>query len=138
MDAPDASFIQLGSGSSIVLDFGSLSAGTTSLLVFTFDDLYEATAKVEVNADNSSYDLVAGSVTDTQGTQSGTFYRFASFDVTSSYRYVRITDLGPRRRPTRTSDSTSTPWDVQRCPINPASSSSSARCAGPSALPRAA
>jgi hypothetical protein len=94
LGAPDGNFVQFGFDSSLTLDFGTTSSGPALLQIFTIDDLFAATASVAVSADNNTYSLVAASISDANGTLSGTFHPFATVPVSIPVRYVRITDLG--------------------------------------------
>lgn len=96
---PDGQFIQFGDKSSLTLEFATTSSGPTLLNLFTADNLYPATARVEVSADNSSYTLVAASVSDTNGTISGNFHPSVTLSVDVPFQYVRITDLGTSPAP---------------------------------------
>jgi hypothetical protein len=69
------------------------------LQVFTIDDLFAATARVEVSADDVAFTLVAASISDANGTASGGFHPFAAVPVAVAFRYVRLTDLGTSPHP---------------------------------------
>lgn len=96
---PDGQFIQFGFASSLTLDLATISSGSTLLALFTADDLFPATARVEVSADNSLYTLVANSVSDANGVALGSFHPFAPVPIDIPFRYVRITDLGTSPAP---------------------------------------
>ncbi len=99
LGSPNGAFIQFGAGSSLTLDFATLLSGPAELRLFTYDDLYPATASVEVSADDSNYTTVASSVSDANGTKTGNAYPFVSIAVNAAFRYVRITDLGTSAAP---------------------------------------
>ncbi len=88
LGANDGSFIQLAFGRSITLDFGSSLTPDSQLFIYTFDDIATAFADIAISDDNVTYTTL-GSTSDANGTLGA-----ATFDVFTSFRYVRITDNG--------------------------------------------
>ncbi|MDX2038130.1 MAG: hypothetical protein SFX72_15890 [Isosphaeraceae bacterium] len=92
LGAPDLRIIQMvDGGGTLVLDFGMmLSAGTLS--IFTYDDLFPASARVEVSADADIFTVVAPILWDTNG-PIGPPFPHVDVAVGMPFRYVRFYSL---------------------------------------------
>jgi hypothetical protein len=85
---PNGTFIQLAFGSSITLDFGTTQSVSSSLVIYTFDNIAPAFADVAVSDDNASFTIL-GNISDANGTPGS-----VTFNVHIPFRYVRVTDDG--------------------------------------------